>query len=123
MADRNFELDVRPGAQATTTVIAVSGKIVMENVPEFRQAWQTLQGDKVIFDLSRVTYMDSSGIGSLVNAHVACANRGRKMAIAGASDRLQRLMSLTQVDKVFRLYPDLTAAESGLQTTARGGIA
>lgn len=112
MSESGFELNVKPGAKERTTVIAVNGKIVMENVPAFRQAFQEVNTDGVVFDLSGVTYVDSAGIGALVNAHVACANRGKKMAIAGAQERIKRLMNLTQVDRVLKLYPDATTAEA-----------
>lgn len=114
MSEGGFELLVRLGAQERTTVIAVNGKIVVENIAAFRQAFQDVKTDAVVFDLSGVTYVDSSGIGALVNAHTSCTNRGRKMAIAGAQERILRLMKLTMVDKVLKLYPDMGAAEASL---------
>ena len=114
MSEEGFELCVRPGAEDRTTVIAVNGKIVVENIAAFRQAFQEVKTDAVILDLSGVTYVDSSGIGALMNAHVACMNRGKKMAVAGAQERIQRLMKLTMVDRVLKLYPDTVAAEQGL---------
>ena len=111
MSDDGFEICLRPGLLSTSTVISVKGRIVVENLPAFRQSWQSVQTDVVVVDLSAVSYLDSSGIGSLVNAHVACINRGKKLAIAGAPDRVRRLMSLTQVDRVLRLYADTVAAE------------
>lgn len=112
MSESGFELRTKPGANERTTVIAVNGKIVMENVPAFRQAFQEVNTDAVVFDLSGVSFLDSAGIGALINAHVSCTNRGKKMAIAGAQERIKRLMNLTQVDKVLKLYPDATAAEA-----------
>ncbi len=114
MSDEPFELLVRPGTKTGTTVIAVNGKIVVENVAAMKQALQEVSTDMVVFDLSGVTYLDSTGIGALVTAHTSCTNRGKKMAIAGAQERVQRLMKLTMVDKVLKLFPDEGAAEAGL---------
>jgi len=114
MSDETFELLVGPGTKTGTTVITVNGKIVVENIAAVRKALQEVSTDMLVWDLSGVTYVDSTGIGALVNAHTSCTNRGRKMAIAGAQERVQRLMKLTMVDKVLRLYPDKVTAEAGL---------
>ncbi len=109
-----FQVRVGPGLTTGTTVIAVNGKIVVENIGAVRQAFQEVTSNTLVWDLSGVTYVDSTGIGALMNAYTSCTNRGRKMAIAGAQERVQRLMKLTMVDKVLKLYPDTKAAEAGL---------
>lgn len=114
MSEEAFELLVGPGTKTGTTVITVNGKIVVENLAAVRQAFQEVSTDMLVWDLSGVTYVDSSGIGALMNAYTSRTNRGKKMAIAGAQERVQRLMKLTMVDKVLKLYPDKGAAEASI---------
>ncbi len=118
MAENTFQLTVAPGHSSSTTVITPSGALVLENLFKFQNAWRGAQADTLIFDLSRVTYMDSSAIGSLVNAHVSCTNKGRKMALAGTSERVKQILNVTRVDTLFKFYPDVTAAEAALKPAA-----
>ena len=63
MADtRSFELETSPGRVTGSTLISVSGPLVLENLFRFQNAWRTDQSPIVIFDLSGVDYMDSSAI-------------------------------------------------------------
>ncbi|MGZ4816544.1 MAG: STAS domain-containing protein [Terriglobales bacterium] len=85
---RDFEVDVRPGGVANSTVISAKGPMIMEHLFRFQDLWRNDQSDILIFDLSEVSYMDSSMIGSLVNAHVHRSKNGRKMALAAVPDRV-----------------------------------
>lgn len=118
MANKNLELHVGPGSVPSVTVISATGPLVLEHLFKFQEAWRGAQTPTLIFDLAGVEYLDSSAIGSLVNAHVSCANRGRKMGLAGVSDRVKQMLVVTRVDTLFKFYPDLKSAETGLSANA-----
>jgi anti-sigma B factor antagonist len=114
MGDKNLEVSVDRSNPAVT-VISGKGPIVLEHLFKFQEAWRGAQNDNLVFDLSQVEYVDSSAIGSLVNAHVACMNRGKKMGLAGVSDRVKQMLTITKVHSLFTFYPDVKAAEAGLK--------
>jgi anti-sigma B factor antagonist len=114
MPQTEFELEVRPGSHLNYTIIAPKGPLVLEYLFRFQDAWHKVQNDGLIFDLSEVSYMDSSAIGSLVNAHVSCSNRGRKMALTGVSDRVRQMLTVTRVDTLFSFFTNVAEAERAL---------
>lgn len=114
MRETEFELEVRPGSHLNFTIIAPQGPLVLEHLFQFQDAWRQAKNDALIFDLSGVDYVDSSAIGSLVNAHVSCTNHGRKMALAGVSNRIKQILTATRVDTLFKFYADVDAAERAL---------
>jgi anti-anti-sigma factor len=114
MAQTDFELEIRHGSHPNYTIIAPQGPLVLEHLFQFEDAWRQAQCDGLIFDLSGVSYLDSSAIGSLVNAHVSCSNRGRKMGVAGVSDRVRQMLNATRVDTLFSFFPDVIKAEQSL---------
>jgi anti-sigma B factor antagonist len=63
----------------------------------------------LVLDLSRVEFMDSSGLGALVSCLKRTGARG-SLSIVGAKGAVARLFSLTRMDKVFPLHDDLEAA-------------
>lgn len=112
--ETEFELDVHPGSHLNYTIIAPKGPLVLEHLFRFQDAWRKAQSDALIFDLSAVSYLDSSAIGSLVNAYVSCSNHGRKMALAGVSDRVRQMLSITRVDTLFSFFGDVALAERAI---------
>src|SRR5271170_7748429 len=65
---------------------------------------------KVIFDLSEVTYLDSSGIGILMMCHAKLKKAGGALRIAGAREMVEEALEMTSLNKIVRSYP--TAAEA-----------
>jgi anti-anti-sigma factor len=116
-----FEINLHPGSDPTLSVISISGPLVLEHLFKFQGAWKEASAERgIIFDLAGVPYMDSSAIGSLVNAHVHFANKGKKMALAGVSPRLKEFLRVTRVDSLFQFYPDVAQAEAAVVQRAIG---
>lgn len=69
----------------------------------------TLAGaTRVILDLSRVTFLDSSGLGAVVAVRKQLAP-GRTLELAGLTPPLQRLFHLTRMDTVFTIHPNIAS--------------
>ena len=64
---------------------------------------------RIVLDLSATEFMDSSGLGALVSAVKRMGSRGT-LAIAGAQGAVTRLFTLTRMDRVFSLHPNVDAA-------------
>lgn len=65
---------------------------------------------KVIFDLTEVTFLDSSGIGILMMCHAKLKKAGGALHIAGARGMVEETIEITSLNKIVSLYP--TAAEA-----------
>ena len=63
----------------------------------------------LVLDLSSVNVMDSSGLGALVSCLKRMGARG-SIAIVGAKGSVARLFSLTRMDRVFSMQPDVDTA-------------
>lgn len=57
-------------------------------------------------DLSKVEFIDSSGLSALLSTLKTISNRG-KMVLFGISSNVARLFSITKLDKgIFEIYPN-----------------
>jgi len=63
----------------------------------------------VILDLSRVTFVDSSGLGAIVAAMKLLAPR-RALELAALTPNVERVFRLTRLDSVFRIHPQAPEA-------------
>jgi anti-sigma B factor antagonist len=82
---------VREGEQ----VLKLTGPLLISTLFGLRDAVHAATAPLLILDLTGVPYMDSAGLGVLVNAHVSCVNRGRRLALVGLADRVRTLLAVT----------------------------
>lgn len=101
------------------SVITMTGRITMGSDSQ-KIEWglaELLKGNhkKVIFDLTAVDYLDSSGIGILMMCHAKLKRAGGTLRIAGARGMVAETLELTSVNKIVRLYPTAVEAAEGFQ--------
>lgn len=88
-------------------VLRVEGEMDIYNshtIKESVQALITEGRNKVVANLSAVTYIDSSAIGSLISATVSLKNKGGGMKLCQPSEIVTRLFSLIALDGFFEIY-------------------
>jgi len=98
-------------------VFAMSGRLTMgsdsQNV-EWNLAKLLKENHrKVIFDLSKVNFLDSSGIGILVMCHAKLKKAGGALRIAGAQGMVRQIIEMTNVNKLVELYSTAPEAAKG----------
>lgn len=64
----------------------------------------------VVADLSKVKFMNSSGLGILITSLTSLRNAGGDLKICGASNRIESLLIVTKLITVFKHYKTLDEA-------------
>ena len=64
----------------------------------------------LVADLSKVSFMNSSGLGALISALTTLRNAGGDMKLCGASDRIESLLVVTKLITVFDHHKSLDKA-------------
>lgn len=101
----------RPGSRDDIEILAISGPFTLGNMFQLQRALQELRPPYLIFDIAQVPYMDSAGLGLLVNFYVAAQKNGRRMAVVGTTPRIMALFEMTKVNSLLKLYPTVEDAE------------
>jgi len=77
----------------------------------FKEAMRGLPGDgAVVLDLTRITFVDSSGLGAIVAVMKALAPR--RLHLAGLTPTVERVFRLTRMDSVFPIHVSVEAGIS-----------
>jgi anti-sigma B factor antagonist len=100
-------------------VLLVKGEIDIYTAPMFKQAVVGLVSDghsDVVIDLSGVTFMDSSGFGTLLGATRRLRPAGGGLYLAGANTTIQRMLRLTRLDTIMGLYETAEDAVRAVST-------
>lgn len=97
------------------SVVALTGDVDLQTSPAVRQKLlECLEKSKrVVADLGAVSYIDSSGVASLVEAFQVSRKKGAVFALASVSPAAMRVLSLARLDKVFTIHPDVATATQG----------
>jgi anti-sigma B factor antagonist len=107
----------RKTVEPDIAVLEMSGRIAMGSDSQ-RIEWgvaELLKENltKVIFDLSGVTFLDSSGVGIVMMCHAKLRKVGGALHIAGASGMVRETLELTSVDKIIKVFPTTAEAARG----------
>ena len=97
----------------TPNVFAPKGAIDLHVAPEIRAKLRELTDQKpkrVVIDLSRVPYVDSSGLAVLIGAMQSMEHDGGVFMLAGAQEAVRTILESARLDQYFKLYPTVDLA-------------
>ena len=70
---------------------------------------------KVVADFTKVSYIDSTGIGFLISVYTTLTRDGSgQFVLAGVNRRVQQVLELTKLTGILRAFPDLDAARAAI---------
>jgi anti-sigma B factor antagonist len=96
------------------TVEALEGRIVLgEESTALREKMKSLLAagqKKIVLNMDNITYIDSSGLGTLVAAHTSAATQGATLKLSNLGSKFQEILQVTKLLTVFEVYPSEAAA-------------
>ena len=113
-----YELDEKP----EETIVLCSGKITADSaewfqneirdrvIPDSRGKGVDVTR-RILLDLSRITYIDSTGLGALLGVWTAAQRRSCDLEIVNLSPRVDKLVSMTKLDQVFNRMKGLFGSD------------
>jgi anti-sigma B factor antagonist len=95
-----LKLEVRKGPEETIVVCA--GRITSNTSPLLQNTVRPLlsESKRIVLDLSEVSYMDSSGLGSLVGLWVTSRKANCEFKLVKLTDRIKDLLKMSNLSKV-----------------------
>ena len=113
-----LEVDTRPGSLPDSIVVALKGPLVVYDLFSIQRLLREDLTATTIVDMTEVPYMDSAGVGMLINAYVSRQKSGRTLALVGVKDRPMAVLKVTHVDSVIPRFNTVEEAEKASGNTA-----
>jgi anti-sigma B factor antagonist len=107
----NFAIDVRQAG--AVSLVEISGRLTSFEAKAFREMIYGLlqQGrTNIVLNLTRLEYLDSSGIGELARNYMTTIKRGGAMRVVGLAPKVEEILKITQLYQVFPEFPDEASA-------------
>jgi anti-sigma B factor antagonist len=86
--------------------VAVAGRVTVDSSPDLRSALLELirrgAAAVMVIDLTAVSYLDMSGLATLLEALKAAGERSLKLRVTGISGEARTLVEIAQLDTIFR---------------------
>lgn len=100
------------------TVVSCHGRIILgEESAGMRETLKRAltSSRQLVLDLSGVSYIDSSGLGTLVGVYSSARAAGADIKLAGLNQRLRDLLQITKLVTVFEVYDTVQQAVAALK--------
>jgi anti-sigma B factor antagonist len=101
------------------TVLEVGGEIDVYTARQFRDHLSDIlvnpEATRLIVDIRRVEFFDSSGLGVLVGIHRRCRALGGGLAVVAPHERLLKIFRITGLDAVLAIYDSVDDAIAASQ--------
>ncbi len=110
-------------------VLDVTGEIDIYTTPQFKEAVSAAIDENkpaIIINMTQVTYMDSSGFGTLLSATKRLRPLDGALYLTGCNESIQRMLQITRLNTIFGVYGTedeaLAAAKAGPSSTAATAV-
>jgi len=107
-------MDIQQREENGIIILALSGKII--GGPDATllndRLDELIERDhkKFIIDLAQINWMNSSGLGILINGYSMLYNAGGQLKIASLSETIMNLFKITKLVNKFSIYPTVEEA-------------
>jgi anti-sigma B factor antagonist len=112
------EISVSRTNAGDVPIVAVSGEVDVYSAPALKDNITELLESGVttlIVDLSGVAFLDSTGLGALVEARAATSDAGGSLPIVCSQERILKLFTITGLDGVFTIHSSIGDAVAALR--------
>ena len=105
-------LDVTTEDRGGLVHVGLVGELDLSTVAKVQEELRRVEEaapTTVVIDLSKLTFLDSTGLRCIVTADERARDAGRRMVIVRGPDPVQRVFSITRLDERLEIVDDATA--------------
>jgi anti-sigma B factor antagonist len=99
--------------QDRSNVLPLKGEIDLHVSPSITASLNEMidkKPERLVVDLSAVSYIDSAGLAALIQAMQKVEAYGGKFRLAGLQETVRSIFEISRLDQVFQIFPDAEGA-------------
>ena len=99
--------------QHRPNVLPLEGDIDLHVSPAVTESLNAMikkKPERIVIDLSRATYIDSSGLAALILAMQKVEAYGGRFFLTGVQETMRSIFETSRLDQIFQIFPDVDAA-------------
>lgn len=112
MLEPNVDLELAPEKAGSWTIVRVKGELdsaTESALSRFVEELADAGAAFVALDLAKLRFMDSTGLGALLQSEVALRRSGGRMALVCPSRIARKVLDITGMSHYFRIHDSVAA--------------
>ena len=105
-------LDVSTEDRDGLVHVALVGELDLSSVPKVQEELRRIEADSpatLVVDLSKLSFLDSTGLRCIVTADERAREQGRRIVIVRGPDAVQRVFAITRLDDRLEMVDDVSS--------------
>lgn len=114
-------MQINKTKQQDVVICNINGDIDINSSPDIRKAFDELANakqKKIVISLKDVSYIDSSGLATLVEMLKKAKGYGGRIKLSNLGDKVKGLFEITKLVKIFDIYETQEEAMASLKEGA-----
>ena len=112
MQPANLNVNLQANADGARSVAKLDGKLVLETVTRFLREMRPQPAPSLVLDMCGVAFLDSAGVGALVQLFVHRRNQGQRFALAALNQQGMAVMQVSGLLKLMPVFASVAEAEA-----------
>src|SRR5262245_29025372 len=107
-------MDVTVNVEDGVAIVGMDGHLDALSAPQAKEAFREYGTGAYhcVVDLGRVSFIDSSGLASLISGLKTFRAQGKQFRLAAVQPNVRQVLTLTMLDRAFEIAPDVPSAMS-----------
>jgi anti-anti-sigma factor len=110
MKPAQLDLEKLGGSDGNRLILKLRGKLSLETVHNFIEMVRPEGATQLILDMREVSFLDSAGVGALVQLFVHRRNLGKGFALTGLSKQSNAVMQVAGLTKLLAVHNSVEEA-------------
>ncbi len=109
-------MDVTVTVEEGVAIITMDGHLDALSAPQAKEAFREYGNGEyhAVVDLAKVSFIDSSGLASLISGLKTFRAQGKQFRLAAVQPNVRQVLTLTMLDRAFDIRPDVRTAVSSV---------
>jgi len=107
-------MQIKDELRGDTGIISLKGKLMgtpeTENLHDEVRSLLNQGAKKVVLDMGGLTWLNSTGVGSIMRSYTSVMNNGGILSLANLSEKVQNLFFVTQLIRILKVYNSVEEA-------------
>lgn len=110
MQHSHLELERAAGSNDDRLILRLKGNLSLETVHNFIQTARPEKAAHLVLNMSDVSFLDSAGVGALVQLFVHRRSLGKSFALSGLSKQSHAVMEVAGLTKLLPIHASVEEA-------------
>lgn len=109
-------MDIQKRLEGDVAILSLQGRLDLTNASTLKEASKDVlesQAKKMILNLDKVDFINSSGLGALVSILKEVRNSHGALRLTNLAPYVKEIFDITQLSNIFEIFPDEKQALTG----------